>query len=688
MDYFEDVNFSAALNQGGTIYPFFSQYRYMLLPESLRTALEHGGASQIAQTALARIYGAFSTASFDSLSSDPFLLTDAALGPRLQAALKSAGSLSVRDGVLCGVKNGLYYVMLRAELTPAASSFSRKLNAVPWILAQVHAVERDSGVRIFYSGVPFHSWRSSTTAQTEISIISSTAFVIVIIMLLLVFRSPAPILLPALAMLLSGASAMAGAFLFFPQVHLITMVFGTTLIGCCIDYSLHFFCHRDVREITRSITFSFISTQVCFALLLFAPFSILRQFAVFSLFGMASSYLTVLGLLPSLKIAKRIPDLHRAHAGTAASAMRRTKGIILCVLAAASVIVIIINIHDVRVKNDITALYKMPPDLMENEKVVSTVMGYRTAPWYFIVRGDSADDVLEKESALLEKLAVEVKNGNAASYMGTSLFIPPVSVQKKSYEDAAALLPLAEKQFLALGFSAEDAKKSADTLAVDYRQAEGNYLTPSNALGAALHGMPVSMRALLSNLWLGKIDNAYYSAVLLTGPKKNAEYFTTLVPKNSGVFLLNKTGAISSSLDALTRTMLIIFLAAYIIIVIIVNIFFPRKAALKISAVPLLTTLVTLAVMLACGLYIGFFEATAYVLVFGLGLDYIIYTVDTKNTTSASVLAIALSYATTALSFGALALSSFIPVHTFGLVVLAGLSAAFVFAFLLRGNRE
>ena len=45
--------------------------------------------------------------------------------------------------------------------------------------------------------------------------------------------------------------------------------------------------------------------------------------------------------------------------------------------------------------------------------------------------------------------------------------------------------------------------------------------------------------------------------------------------------------------------------------------------------------------------------------------------------------AVALSFITTALSFGALALSSFFPVQVFGLTVFAGITTAFVCAPLL-----
>ena len=77
------------------------------------------------------------------------------------------------------------------------------------------------------------------------------------------------------------------------------------------------------------------------------------------------------------------------------------------------------------------------------------------------------------------------------------------------------------------------------------------------------------------------------------------------------------------------------------------------------------------------GMAIEFFSVTGLILVFGLGLDYIIYFVQAGGEKEEKA-AVFLSFATTALSFGALALSSFVPVHVLGLSILVGLTSAFI----------
>ncbi len=77
-------------------------------------------------------------------------------------------------------------------------------------------------------------------------------------------------------------------------------------------------------------------------------------------------------------------------------------------------------------------------------------------------------------------------------------------------------------------------------------------------------------------------------------------------------------------------------------------------------------------------------------IVFGLGLDYIIYAVERKRNDGGeqNTFALLLSFATTALSFGALSLSDFVPVHMIGLTVFAGLTTAALSALCLGDSEK
>lgn len=668
---------------------FLHRYRYMLMDAETRRLLESGGAGVIAAEALGSAYGAFNFTSLDYLETDPFFLTERGIKQFLASSLLSSGAMSLRDDVLAASWEGTWYVMIRGTLAPRGVSLSNDDSGVEKIYAACSSITaKNSGIKFVYSGVPFHSYASSSNAQREISLISTITLIIIILLFLYVFRSPFPVLVSVFAAGLSIAAATAAALLFFREVHILTFVFGTTLIGTCVDYSIHFFIHwkvnRNIKKgneirslILRGITLSFVSTGICFIALLFAPFVILKQFAIFSLFGLSGSFITITCLYPHFKM-----PLHKQHIPQFFRPVPvLLKRIALFSILAVSLLLLFLNRNSLRIENNISSLYTMPGFLMESERTASMVIDHGSTGWYFIVAGSTPEETLEREELLRNKLEAEIAGTNLGSYMAASLFIPSTKTQEKNYEAAEKLLPLAEDQFAYLGFSPE----TAGEFRRDFEEARNRPALPGGDI-------PPYLEEIISKLWIGRADEtkgAYYSCVLPLHAS-NEERFRLIAEELEGVYFVNKVKDTGKELDSLTHIMLLLFLAAYVLIAIMIKLFYSWKTTLKICVIPLLLVLVSLTILACANIAVGFFSAVGLILVFGLGLDYMFYITESEKREdtqhSLTLLAIFLSYATTALSFGALALSSFVPVHIFGLTVFSGLTAAYISAMLLTGR--
>ena len=190
----------------------------------------------------------------------------------------------------------------------------------------------------------------------------------------------------------------------------------------------------------------------------------------------------------------------------------------------------------------------------------------------------------------------------------------------------------------------------------------------------------------ISSCWLGKIDGKYYS-VLLPNKIVDAKAFSKLDAYNDNIFFINKMADMGKDLDKLTIMVLKFFAVAYVLMYIVLRIFYKRKQSLKVISVPLLIILVAAAVFAVFKIDLEFFSVTGLILVFGLGLDYIIYMMENEKghheekDKTLEPFAIMLSFITTVVSFGALALSSFVPVHLIGLVIFIGLTTAYFSTF-------
>jgi predicted exporter len=678
---------------------YLFDYRFVVAGKETLALLENGRAEEIAQDALASAFGAFNFFPLDNIEKDPFFLAERRMEEFLSSSLLAGGNLGIKDEVLAVQKDGaspgdaIWHILLRLILAPQAASLRTGQNAVGKIYALAPEIKSSvPGLEFYFSGVPFHSYESSSGAQREISLISTVTIIIILIMFLYAFRSFLPVFFSILAAGVSLGIAAAAALLVFREIHIITFVFGTTLIGTCVDYSVHFFVHwkgntalkkgTEIRShISKSVIMSFISTEICFCVFLFAPFPILKQFAVFSMAGLLSSFLTCFCVYPRLKIPE---ESKRRFALFESKIFLRLQNISLprlirpalaAALLAATLGLLVANSSAIKIENDISSLYTMSASLLESEKRVAQVLEHGSSGWYFIVEGASAEETLENEENLVTRLEEELLRGNLGSFIGTSVFIPSIKKQKETYNAMKALLPLSPAQFEYLGFPQS------------YTQAF------KNEFASAQYCLPTDMNAPsitdISKLWIGAHGESCYSCVLPLKPGDEAA-FRLIAEELDYVHFINKAKDIGSDLDTLTRTMLFFFLAAYIVISVVVFMVYPKADSLKICAVPLLLVVTAVAVLGLNKIPLGFFSVAALVLVFGLGLDYIFYMIGKKHGGEKALtsLAVVLSFLTTLLSFGALVLSSFTPTHIFGLTVSAGLSAAFIFAMLLQSKES
>jgi len=324
------------------------------------------------------------------------------------------------------------------------------------------------------------------------------------------------------------------------------------------------------------------------------------------------------------------------------------------------------------------SLYKMEGKLLADEIEASQIIQYSPSGWY-LISGQSEEECLKNEEAF-RKTFEEFTGGNLG-YISTSLFVPSIESQKKSRQACQKLIELADYQLEALGYGPED----LEILKADFQASQNDFIS----LEAG--NVPEFLSSSISSAWLGQVGGKYYT-VLLPHNVKDYESFKALADSTENVYFISKSADISRDLDKLTLMVLKFFAVAYVLMFIMLKFFYKWKPALKIISVPFLIILVTIAIFAICKINLEFFSVTGLILVFGLGLDYIIYMMENEKEKQGSgkilePFATMLSFITTIISFGALALSSFQPVHLIGLAIVIGLATAYISSFFY-GRRQ
>ena len=631
---------------------FLFEHRYQLIDDDTVAMLESGKADAIAKAALSQVFSPFSFADLSQLDKDPFLLSEKILK---KYAAMGAGNMFMKEGVLAAEADGKWYVMIRGTVSDSALSFSKK-NGIGKVYEQIATLEQSHpGVSYFCSGVPFHSYESSSKAMREISWITGVSLVLVALILLFVFRSLMPMLISIANITVSLLFGLAVALIFYGRINALALVFGTTLIGVSIDYSIHYFVNRE--HIFRSLTVNCISTEVSWCLLMLAPFPLLRQIALFSASGLVCSYFIVRLFYTALGGSDMChPDAYQGlKPGGHLVRIATIAVLAICLIAPV--------VSGIRIKNNIRGMYTMSERLLEWEKKASAVLGLGSSGEYFIVAGRGQQDLLAREEQLVASLDAEKQAGTLGAYTAISTFVPSMAKQARSYRAAEQLLPRSRAQLKALGFGSA----AADQFALDYWNCAGKVFN--------IEGAPSSVQESIDTLYIGKVGDLYYSVVFPLQVKDSAALKNLADGKQ--VFFMSKIKDIENELDHLTRIALYFILASYLLVFPILFVVY-RKQALRIALVPVAVILGSLAFVSASG-GVDLFACSGIVLIFGLGLDYLVYGLE-KKTGKATFL----SFITTEISFGALALSSFVPAHVFGLTVCVGLALAYLLSRLIN----
>ena len=685
---FKSLSLYSDIDQLKEITDFVYDYRWNLLSdEDIELINSDGGAQLFAQNALAQAYSPFTILPLDNLDSDPFMLAESNLNNYLLAVRKSGTSMYAKDGLLAASKDGVWYVMLRGILSKKGASLASKDNGIAEIYSICSPLEKD-GLKFIYSGTPFNSHQSSTEAMKEITIISTVSLLVVIILLLFVFRSPLPVIFSIISIFISIITALVATLAVFKKMHILTLVFGTSLIGSCIDYSLHFFTQwagnpniksgQEIRNhLLKSLVMAIASSVLCYAILIFAPFNVLKQMSVFSLTGLLSSFLTTMAIFPyiSLPEGKRVIKISKVLRETNHKRAKKYFGrVAVTILFVFSIAVLLINHKNFAVKNDLSRLYTMEGRLLEDRIKAVEITKYNPSGW-FIIRGQSEEKALEIEYDLACKLN-KAFDGQLG-FISTSNFVPSIEHQKKSREACRKLLEIAPEQFENLGF---DSSYTRDLIA-DFNQSENQFVSFTN------NNVPQYIASSISTAWLGLMDDGYYYTVLMPNILEDLELMRKFADEDPNVFFVNKMSDMGRDLDKLTLMIIKFFAIAYLLIFVMLKFFYNWKQSFKIISVPVLIVLMTAAIFSLSKIDLEFFSVTGLILVFGLGLDYIIYMMENekKKTMDSKTLepfATLLSFITTIISFGALSLSNFQPVHLMGLSIFIGLATAYISSIL------
>ncbi len=619
-----------AMDDVKNVLHFLDRHKAGLLTHETREQLLAGKYLEVATGAMVRLFSPVPR--LLSVKDDPFLLATEYV-TALQTGL--AGDWTMRDGFPVCEREGRIFLLQTLDLTgvPAA-----KLADLVERCAR-DAAPFGSGVKVWCGGAPFHSAVASERSKSEISLLSGISLVCVLLLGWVLFRSfrflPALIFAQGVGFLV----ATAALYLFFPKPHVLTFVFGTSLIGLSVDYVYHARIAGDVRRILRPLTLSLLTTVICFAPLLFAEVVVLRQMALFSIMGLIASYAAV-SLWPSQR--DMVGSALRTDRGACADelvdrpttpdgphgvrSLPRSQGI--RILFGVVMGVALSGLFRVKVVDDPATFYRPNAYLTASERLIAELSPGQAQRFAF-VRGATLQEALEREEALGVK--------------GLSAVIPSL---KRQRENAALIARLIQ---------AEGSNYTAKTGLKMPHIPSSAFLDPEKLEEGPLLQMVNTMRV---------------GSGLISPLPKDA-----VAP--AGAEVLEPRAALQGLFRHFTSATLKLLAASFVAFMLVLALVFRRRMLRYL--LPIVLSLGATAGALGwLNVPLTFFTMLCFFMLAGLGIDYVIFQMsDSSAVTRRTVF---FAFLTSFVGLGSLALTGFPVTRSMGIAFAFGLFFAWLSA--------
>lgn len=679
--YFSHVTASFDASQWQLLKQWISQHRFHYMSGTDRHRLTADPAldGMLLQRAQTRLFSPVVSPQSLSFNEDPMGFADDwfnALSLRAMKLTPEDGALTVHDAERT-------WVFVVASTHGSAFDHTLAKSAIKTI----DDAQREMGdVNVIRAGPIFHAENARHKAQADVDLIGVGSLLGMLGLLYWVFRSIRP-LVGAMVTAFGGVlAACVACIAVYGELHLITLVFGASLIGEAVDYAIQYFAaHVDaglnwqpLQELDRmktGLSVALATSLLGYGALAFSPFLAMSQMALFAMVGLTTAWLGVFLFMPWWM---RLPTKHRFEGRAEMQRKwlhfwqtKMTPQSCLVIIA----LVVVMSVPGwfmIQAQDDVRLLMSADPAILQQESHFKSLTGLDHSSQFFLIEGADENEVLTREESLRALLVGSQQKGDLQSYQAVSLFVPSHAFQER-----------ASSAWNQLFFSpANRLQHVLNRLGVEGRvvkDLEQEWLAQGRYPLDVAHWLDNPVSTPWRHLWLGSTPHGYASVVLPMGIRPGAD-FGELAAEVSGVMWVDKANSVSnlfrdyrhqSGLWLVSTLGLIFVLLAW------------RYGVKRAGAVLMPTCL---AIVFSLGAYgwighvLTLFNMMALMLVLGIGVNYSIFLVEGGERSVVNFVGVQLSAATTLLSFGLLSFSSMPALSGFGLSLAFGIALAVLLA--------
>ena len=445
-------------------------------------------------------------------------------------------------------------------------------------------------ITILRAGAIFHASRASAVARLEIGIIGTGSALGILTLFLLSFRSPWPLVLSLSAVGFGCVTALLLCWTLFGTLHLLTLVFGASLVGVSVDYALHALVRQEQGSgRPPGLGLALLTSTLGYSSLLYARLPGLTEIALFSITGLLASGLFVATVFPH--VPARICTRRQGPLTALAQLPRRwldnrTGWLLLAIALLAAM-----AIPRLHMSSDLRVLHQPDKQLLNQQAAIGRLRPTPAVNQFFLLQAATAEQLLQLGERFRPQLKQAVTEGAVEDFHLLSDSLPSLKRQENTQRLLANTVYRsggeADEFFRRLGFPSE----AANSFRAEF--AGASPLTPEVWLNSAPPEQTL--------LWLGEMQERYYSVVTLTGVRDLAA-LNSIARSHADIIFVDMTASVSTVLTERARSAAWLLLAAYVAIGLLLLVRYRSAQALRIPLVPLGSTLIAISLLALLGI--------------------------------------------------------------------------------------
>jgi predicted exporter len=622
---------------------------------------------------------------------DPLLRYPATL-ERLEAA--RAGPLDVVDGHFVTEEGGAV-VLFSSVNSPFRAEHQAPLQAmIAERFAELQASAAQSGHELVLrqSGVGRFALRAEAAIRSDITRISAISTIGVILLFVLLFRGLRLVVLSLVPLAAGVLTATTISLLAFGSIHGLTLAFGASLIGVCIDYPIHLFNHHTLepaaggaagsaRRIRAGLLLGALTTVAGFVGLGWTAFPGVREIAVFAAVGVTAALLATMWLLPPLMADDPKPVALQRRlavlAGALLGKMQARRGL-LYVLPIAALIAIALAVPRIEFVDDVSALTETDAELLAEDEAVRALVSRMDAGRMIVAIGDDDEQALRKNDEVHERLLEARSVGELESFRSLHDLIWSRELQTQNlaaYGDPETFRARLDAAFVEQGFRPGVFGPFIEALARTQAGQGAAPLDLPTLLESPLGEAAGSMRV--------ELDGQVGILSLVRGVE-DPEAVRARLQDLDDVHLFDQR-ALLAEIYAGHRKQTLDLVGVGLIAVLLIVFLRYRRVSLALAAFlpALLAAGTTVAILVLAGFALNLLHVVSLLLVLSMGVDYGVFLVESRThpqEVAATVLSLLACCVSTVLAFGLLAMSSNPALRAIGLTTGLGVLASLVLA--------